>query len=368
MATNAIDRREFLLASLSTGLAAGAALGAASGAASCSLGSTLLSVVSAPVGGAVPAAESCILIRLNGGIAQTDTWDPKAFTPFRRGMPARDLLGTCQSIPTALDGVRFGAGLEEMASVLDRGCLIRSIVEDPTATTSHRCGWQRFGWDLPASACPADETPESRLAWEGCAAEDAVSGNTFGGFAAQISAALRRVERGPARVMIDTPFTGFDGFDTHDHGAARIAELKSRIDAPIASLVRTLEARGLLERTLVIVASEFGRTVGTRHDAGDGPATETESSPSVITHESQYGFHAHFAGATCLLLFGGGMPRGRVIGRTAEVHPMVPIAEAVTVSDVRAMIAQALAGKNSPRPSGALAPLARPNLARPDLA
>lgn len=357
MATNSIDRREFLLASLSTGLGAGAALGAASGALVSTVGSTLLSLTSGHVGHAGPSAESCILIRLNGGVAQSDTWDPKQFTPLRRGMRGSELLSTCRSIPTAIDGVRFGEGLEEIASVLDRGCLIRTIVAEEPMAMSHRDGWRRFGWDLPMLACPSAETPESTLGWERCVAGEAVSCNTLEGFDAQIAAALRRVERGPARVLIDTPFTGFDGFDTHEFGAARIAELKSRIDAPIARLVRNLETRGLLERTLVIVASEFGRTVGHCHGAGADRATVADPSEIVIDHESQYGFHAHFTGATSMLLFGGGMPRGRVIGRTAELHPMVPIAEAVTASEVRAMIASTLDGRNATRPGGTLAPL-----------
>ncbi|HEV3006525.1 MAG TPA: twin-arginine translocation signal domain-containing protein, partial [Pirellulales bacterium] len=61
-------------------------------------------------------ADSVIFIWLPGGVAQTDTWDIKKFTPFRTGMRGNELLGTCPSIATEVDGLRLGAGLENMAS------------------------------------------------------------------------------------------------------------------------------------------------------------------------------------------------------------------------------------------------------------
>src|SRR5687767_7111689 len=77
-----------------------------------------------------PRADSVIWIWLPGGIAQTDTWDPKAHTPYRQGMKGSELLGTCESIPTAADGIRLGAGLDEIASVMDRGTILRSLAND----------------------------------------------------------------------------------------------------------------------------------------------------------------------------------------------------------------------------------------------
>src|SRR5438552_18170039 len=70
-------------------------------------------------------SDSMILIWLPGGVAQTDTWDPKKHTPYRAGMSGRELLGTCPLIPTAADGVSFGAGLENLASVMDKGLVLR---------------------------------------------------------------------------------------------------------------------------------------------------------------------------------------------------------------------------------------------------
>ena len=49
-------------------------------------------------------ADSIIYIYLPGGMAQTDMWDPKGFTPYKKGMKGSELLGTCESIPTCSAG------------------------------------------------------------------------------------------------------------------------------------------------------------------------------------------------------------------------------------------------------------------------
>src|SRR5688572_10410899 len=68
-----------------------------------------------------PTADSMILIWLPGGVAQTDTWDPKKHTPYEKGMKGNQLLGTCPVIDTSADGIKFGNGLETIASVMDHG-------------------------------------------------------------------------------------------------------------------------------------------------------------------------------------------------------------------------------------------------------
>ena len=44
--------------------------------------------------------------------------------------------------------------------------------------------------------------------------------------------------------------------------------MKEQIDAPLAQLILDLEERGLLDRTLVILASEFGRDAITEGKVG----------------------------------------------------------------------------------------------------
>ena len=53
-----------------------------------------------------------------GGMAHTETFDPKHYEPFVAGMDATRILSTFQSRPTALDGVHFLEGLEEILKKL----------------------------------------------------------------------------------------------------------------------------------------------------------------------------------------------------------------------------------------------------------
>src|SRR5690606_22662149 len=73
-------------------------------------------------------ADSVIWLFMAGGMAHTETFDPKKYTPFRKGMEGNEVLCTFPSIPTALDGIFFSEGLESLGQVMDRGSLIRSYV------------------------------------------------------------------------------------------------------------------------------------------------------------------------------------------------------------------------------------------------
>jgi len=78
------------------------------------------------------------------------------------------------------------------------------------------------------------------------------------GFAWQCLAARRMLERGVRFVeLIDTGSSG--NWDSHgdmmDH-----ARLARNVDQPIAGLLKDLKARGMLEDTLVVWTTEFGRT------------------------------------------------------------------------------------------------------------
>ncbi|MEZ5400373.1 MAG: DUF1501 domain-containing protein [Bryobacteraceae bacterium] len=257
----------------------------------------------APVLEARPAADRFLLITLSGAPAQTDTFDPKHYTPFEPGMLARNLFGACRSIPTAISGVRIAEGLENIAAVLDRGAIIRTVAA--------RAGEPHV---------PAQRRLAGRLRLERLAAPT---------FAAQLEAAARRVIARPAMLHAALPFVPFAGFDTHDRGADRTAQMKRAIDAPVARLIRDLESSGALASTLVVVAPEFGRTVR--------PA-------AVIRTRDDYGYHEHFHAAFSVLLFGAGVQRGRVHGRTADEHPMVPVEKPVPVDAVAAMIGAAVSG------------------------
>ncbi|MEX0742445.1 MAG: DUF1501 domain-containing protein, partial [Phycisphaeraceae bacterium] len=80
---------------------------------------------SAPGGG---QAEAVIVLWMAGGLAHTESFDPKRHAPFEVGMNSADMLSTFPSIDTAVDHIKFSQGLENMAEVMDRGTLIRSHV------------------------------------------------------------------------------------------------------------------------------------------------------------------------------------------------------------------------------------------------
>ncbi len=146
-------------------------------------------------------------------------------------------------------------------------------------------------------------------------------------------------------VQVELQYGPFKGFDMHEDGAARMVEMKQQIDAPIAQLIRDLDERGMLERTLVVVATEFGRTIANQPKAGVEPIGFAESQSGerlVIEDKKMYGFHGHFSSANCMLFFGGGFKPGLVYGSTADRHPMIAVENPVALTDVHATIYQAL--------------------------
>jgi hypothetical protein len=59
-------------------------------------------------------------------MAHTETFDPKRYTPFEKGLSPDKVLSTFPSIDTAVDHIKISAGLEKIARVMDRATLIRS--------------------------------------------------------------------------------------------------------------------------------------------------------------------------------------------------------------------------------------------------
>src|SRR5579864_4612182 len=72
------------------------------------------------------AADTVIVLWMGGGMAHTETFDPKRYTPYESGMASSSFLSTFPSIDTAVDHIKFSQGLEKLAKVMDRGTLIRS--------------------------------------------------------------------------------------------------------------------------------------------------------------------------------------------------------------------------------------------------
>jgi hypothetical protein len=157
--------------------------------------------------------------------------------------------------------------------------------------------------------------------------------------------ARRLVEAGARFVEVEYQYQPFGGFDMHADGRDRMVKMKEHVDKPIAQLIKELDERGLLERTLVVIATEFGRTIANQPSAGqepDGFAEKSDGSSLQIENEHMYGFHGHFSSCNSMVFFGGGFKKGFVYGKTNNEHPMLAIENPVELPDVHATIYKAM--------------------------
>src|SRR5262249_42228840 len=102
-----------------------------------------------------------------------------------------------------------------------------------------------------------------------------------------------------------------------------------------------LEQRGLLSRTLIVVASEFGRDMMLEGAPGK-QVKDQVIVPDTIQATKHYGMHRHFTDAGSVLLFGGGIRRGFLYGKTAEERPCRTIENPVKIQDLHATIYRAI--------------------------
>lgn len=96
--------------------------------------------------------------------------------------------------------------------------------------------------------------------------------------------ARRLVESGARFVEVTTEYIPFVHWDTHERGHETVDRLHKEIDSPISQLILDLEARGMLDRTLVIIASEFSRDMMIEGVPGS-TATDQATSPTKIIQE-----------------------------------------------------------------------------------
>src|SRR5437667_7033036 len=424
----------------------------------------------------IPKADAVIHIWLPGGVAQTDTWDPKKYTPFEKGMRGSELLGTCEAIPTSADGIFLGKGLENMASVMNKGTILRSLTNEtkfgaihlkaqyymqtghlfPTGVKTPSMGaaiartmgrrnpqvpaYIYIGRDIdttddeklfiseyigpgfygvnygpfmipdPAKGLSTlnavagmnidrldrrqeylraitgltepelqsankvkdymkvmedararmdspvkkafdylkDEKAELIKAYEPEVGDNELLDKSYyygSRFGHGLLLARRLVEAGARYIQVEYQYAPFKGWDMHENGRTRMIEMNRQVDRPIAQLIKDLAQRGLLERTLVMITTEFGRTIASAPAAGkepDGFAERHTGEDLVIESEKMYGFHGHFSSGNNLLFFGGGFKKGFVYGKTADHHPMVPIENPVRLEDVHATVYKSL--------------------------
>ncbi len=133
------------------------------------------------------------------------------------------------------------------------------------------------------------------------------------GFGWQCLVARRLVERGVRFVeLVDG--TSSKNWDQHGDMAEH-AEHAKNIDQPVAGLLRDLKQRGMLEDTLVVWTTEFGRTPGVDGTKGRG----------------------HHSASFCSWLAGGGVKGGMTYGATDELASTV-VENKVHVHDFHATI------------------------------
>lgn len=154
--------------------------------------------------------------------------------------------------------------------------------------------------------------------------------------------ARRLAESGARFIEVSTEYIPFVHWDTHENGHTTVARMKNEIDMPIAQLVLDLEARGLLDRTLVVIASEFSRDMMIEGIPGSNAKDQSRARAERLGEMKHYGLHRHFTGGTSVAMFGGGMKQGFLYGKTADERPLVAIENPVTITDLHATIYRAM--------------------------
>ncbi len=154
--------------------------------------------------------------------------------------------------------------------------------------------------------------------------------------------ARRLIEAGARFVEVTTEYVPFFNWDTHANGHETVAGLHKEIDRPIAALVQDLEERGLLDRTLIVLASEFSRDAIVEGKPGSNAGDQATFKVDVVSEMKHYGLHRHFTGGTSVVMWGGGMKKGFLYGETAPERPLIAIKDPVTITDLHATIMTAM--------------------------
>jgi uncharacterized protein (DUF1501 family) len=132
--------------------------------------------------------------------------------------------------------------------------------------------------------------------------------------------ARRLVERGVRFVHL---YSGggplITQWDAHDDLNANHEKMCGHVDKPIAALIHDLKRRGLLDSTLIVWASEFGRTPMSQGGKG--------------RDHNPYGY--------TMWLAGGGVKGGQAIGATDEFG-LRAVSDRVSVNDFHATILRLL--------------------------
>jgi len=401
-------------------------------------------------------ADTCILLWMGGGMAAPDTFDPKHYEPFKVGLDVNRVQSTFPAIDTAVDNIKITKGLEKIASVMDRGSLIRShvlpdlghilhsrhqyhwhtgYVPPVTVAAPHIGAWmaralgpknpaippfidigQRFNSgereelkafhtagflgseygpfmiDEPKQAIKTVRPPagmsrqrfrrryeaykkmvkaspayqqasdhqrqsllrsidKAYLLLDSPAAKafdlelepkESFDKYNTGRFGQGCLLARRLAAAGARFIEVTTEYIPFVHWDTHENGHTTVTRLKKEIDRPIAQLITDLEKRDLLDRTLVVLASEFSRDMIIEGVPGSKARDQSRARTDKLKVMKHYGLHRHFTGASSVLMFGGGIKKGSLYGKSAPQRPFLSIEKPIGVEDLHATIFTAM--------------------------
>ena len=75
---------------------------------------------------------------------------------------------------------------------------------------------------------------------------------------------------------------------------------------------------------------------------GSTARDQSRAKADVMAEMKQYGLHRHFTGGSSVLMFGGGIGKGVLYGKTAPERPCIAIEKPLTITDLHATIFQAM--------------------------
>jgi len=256
-----------------------------------------------------PTADSVICLFMDGGMSHLDTFD------LRPGN--REIQGRLTGMRTKVPGIHVTDKLPGLAAQMDRIAQIRSMSHchggHPQAKRHVRSDYSAFHED--AVRRMDNGNPEnSDVSKEPRRVREAYGKSEFG---QGCLLARRLVERGSRFVGVE-----LGGWDTHTDNHRRVAGNCAVLDQGLSALLKDLTSRGMLERTLVVLTTEFGR------------------SPTI----NEFGGRNHNPSGFTSLLMGGGVIGGAVYGKT-EAGGRGIAENPVSVRDFNSTIAYALGGR-----------------------
>ena len=111
----------------------------------------------------------------------------------------------------------------------------------------------------------------------------------------------------------------YGGWDTHQNNFIKVPQQTAIVDQALSTLIRDLDARGKLDETLIVLATEFGRT------------------PNINKNQGR----DHYPKAFSCLMAGGGIKGGIAYGKTDPLGKEV-IENKTSIQDFNATIAYAM--------------------------